>query len=542
MRTMTPAAPPPSSDSELLESTDPSNPEQANERAERDRRSRRSFVFFGALAAAATMLPRAARAQQIGRQIQRPNTDPRAPNPRFPMLSQTASADVFPEWSTSVGRLVRRVTQGMTASEMTRANSMGYDGYLEWQLNYTRIDDSIVEAYVAQQYPLLAQTNDQLFSANAGTIQSQLQMATAYRAAFSQRQLFHRMVELWTDHFNQDINKVGYLLASDQRDVIRQHALGKFPDLLKASAHSPSMLVYLDQYTSRSTPAPNQNYAREIMELHTLSVNGGYTQNDVADLSRVLTGWTITGKGTFAFNPGFHDWGSKTVLGVNIPAGSPSLGAAGQNEGEQMLNVLANHPSTAAFIATKMLRWLLDPNPSADKISTVAAVYRATGGDIKSMIRVILNESWVTAAPMKLKRPFHFMVSVLRSTNPAVTSAGSLPNQLNVLGHPIYNWATPDGFPDDISYWAGNIVPRWAYGSTASNYNSTTAILFDTTPYRAASAAAAIDLINQNFFGGEITASTKAALTTYLTAGTFNDTRVRETIGLAIASNPFQWY
>jgi len=132
--------------------------------------------------------------------------------------------------------------------------------------------------------------------------------------------------------------------------------LGKFPDMLKASAHSASMLAYLDQTQSRNT-APNQNYAREIMELHTLGVDGGYTQTDVAELSRVLTGWTIQGRGNFTFNANIHDWNAKMVLGVTIPAGAPSQGQAGINEGEQMLDVLVNHPNTARYIATKMLMW-----------------------------------------------------------------------------------------------------------------------------------------------------------------------------------------
>ena len=178
------------------------------------------------------------------------------------------------------------------------------------------------------------------------------------------------------------------------RDVIRKHALGKFPDMLKASAHSPSMLAYLDQTQSRNT-APNQNYAREIMELHTLGVDGGYTQDDVAELSRVLTGWTIQGRGNFVFNPAIHDWTAKTLLGVTIPAGSPSLGQAGINEGEQMLDLLVNHPSTARFISTKMLMWLLTPTPTETQISAIASVYKATGGDIKSMIRAILNDAWL---------------------------------------------------------------------------------------------------------------------------------------------------
>jgi uncharacterized protein (DUF1800 family) len=451
------------------------------------------------------------------------------------------SPTTFAESPSTLARLVRRISYGTTPADLSRAAQMGYDAYLNHQLNYTRINDDAVENFVRQEYPLLAQTSDTLFSDESGRIGVQLRQATLYRAAFSQRQLYHRMVEFWTDHFSQELDKVGYLLVADQRDVIRANALGKFPDLLEASAHSPSMMAYLDQNASRNT-APNQNYARELMELHTLGVDGGYTQMDVAELSRVLTGWTIQGRGNFVFNPELHDWGAKTVLGVTIPAGSPSLGQAGINEGEQMLDMLVNHPSTATFIATKMLRWLLDPNPSDAQVTTVAAVYRATGGDIKAMIRVILNESWLDAAPMKFTRPFHFVAASLRATNPTVFSLNTVEPQLGGLGQQLFSWETPDGFPDKLEYWAGNIVPRWAYGTALSNMNSDVNVVVDTAPYRAGSPAAAIDMIDSNFFGGAMPVVTHNALTVYLTGGTFNDVRVRETISLAIGANAFQWY
>jgi len=500
-------------------------------------RSRRSFVFFGALAAA-TLIPRASRAQAASRK-RGPTTKP--PIDESQAIVPRESVAAFAEWDSLTSRLVRRATLGITTGEVARANSLGWQGYLNYQLNYTRINDDATEAFVAQKYPLLSQTSDLLFSADAGAVRNQLIEGTIYRAAFSQRQLYHRMVEFWSDHFNQDIDKVGYLLVADQRDVIRKNALGKFPDLLKASAHSASMMTYLDQSASNNR-APNQNYAREIMELHTLGVDGGYTQTDVAELSRVLTGWTVQGRGNFVFNPAIHDWGSKTVLGVTIPAGSPSLGQDGIKEGEQMLDVLVNHPSTARFIATKMLRWLLTPDPSATQISTISSVYRATGGDIKSMIRAILNDSWLPAAPMKLKRPFHFLASSLRATAPTVATLTAMNQQLTVLGHPIFSWDTPDGFPDKIEYWAGNIVPRWAFGTTMSNLNSATTLAVDTTAYRAGSPDAAIDLIDQNFFGGEMPAVTRSGLLTYIKAATFTDARVRETIALAISANAFQWY
>ncbi len=500
-------------------------------------RSRRSFFFFGALAAA-TIVPRASRAQAPSRR-RRP-VEPDGPS-EFPTIVPNESVAAFAEWDTTLSRLIRRTTLGITPAEVTRGKQLGWQAYLNYQLNYTRINDDELETVVAQKWPLMSQTSEQLFSADAGQVRNQLQESTIYRAAFSKRQLFERMVEFWSDHFNQDLDKVGYLLVADQRDVIRKNALGKFPALLKASAHSASMMLYLDQSASRNT-APNQNYARELMELHTLGVDGGYTQTDVAELARVLTGWTIQGRGNFVFDPLRHDWGSKTVLGVTIPAGSPSLGAAGINEGEQMLDVLVKHPSTARFIATKMLKWLLSPEPSATQINSIASVYRATGGDIKAMIRAILNDTWLPAAPMKLKRPFHFLASALRSSAPTIASLAVMNQQLARLGHPLFGWDTPDGFPDKIEYWAGNIVPRWSFGTTLSTLKSTTSLAVDTTPYLAGSPDAAIDLIDQNFFGGEMPAVTRTGLLTYLKAGTFNDTRMRETIGLAISANAFQWY
>jgi len=508
------------------------------EESTEQRRSRRSFVFFGALAAA-SLLPRSARAQQARTKPRKPVPPPSMTDASIPPGENVAA---FAEWDlTGVSRLVRRVTMGVTPGDMAKANQLGWQGYLNSQLNYTRIDDSAVENFVAQKWPLVNQVSDTLFSADSNQVESQLQEATLYRSSFSTRQLYHRMVEFWTDHFNQDITKVGYLLVADQRDVIRKNALGKFPDLLKASAHSASMMAYLDQNTSDGRPnhAPNQNYAREIMELHTLGVDGGYTQDDVAELSRVLTGWTITGRGIFTFNPTIHDTGSKTVLGTTIAG---QTGAAGINEGEQVLDMLVKHPSTATFIATKMLKWLLDPNPSDTQIATVASVYKASGGDIKAMIRVILNDAWLPAAPMKFKRPYHFMTAALRSTKPTVASLASMNTQLAILGHQSYTWQTPDGFPDRIEYWSGNIMPRWSLASTLSNLNSTSTLAIDTTAYRAGSPAAAIDLIDQNFFAGEMPAVTRTGLLSYAGTATLTDAKVRELIALAISSNAFQWY
>jgi uncharacterized protein (DUF1800 family) len=360
------------------------------------------------------------------------------------------------------------------------------------------------------------------------------------RASSTNGQLYERMVEFWTDHFNIDVTKVGYLKISDDRDVIRKYALGKFSDLLHASSKSAAMLVYLDQQLSNAA-APNQNYAREIMELHSLGVNGGYTQTDVAELSRVLTGWTITGRGFFNFNSSIHDFGAKTVLGMTIPASSPSTGAAAVAEGENVIEMLANHPSTAQFIATKLLKWLLTPEPTQQQISAIASVFRVTKGDIKLVVRAILNSGWMATAPLKYKRPYHLLVSSLRGSKATITNTTSIIGNLSTLGQPTFTWPTPDGFPDLVDYWAGGLMPRWQYASTVTALRTGT-ITIDTTPYLAGTADAAIDMMNTNFFGGELDLTTRTALLNYLKGGTFNDTRVREAMSLAIAGEAFQWY
>jgi uncharacterized protein (DUF1800 family) len=502
---------------------------------------RRSFVFLGALAAA-SLLPSTLRAQ--GRSRQRKPVEPATPapvDPENPIVAPNENVAAFAEWDTGgLSRLVRRVTMGMTSADVTLASSLGWNGYINYQLNYQRIDDSVVENAIAAKYPLMSQPSSVLGAAttDVGTVFNQLRESTIYRSMYSQRHLYQRMVELWTDHFNQDIDKVQTLLVADQRDVIRKYAMSTFPQLLKASAHSASMMVYLDQNAS-SSRAPNQNYAREIMELHTLGVDGGYTQDDVAELSRVLTGWTVGSDRNFVYSSGLHDTGSKTVLGHTIAGQS---GAAGQNEGEQMLDILVNHPSTAKFIAKKMLMWMVTPAPTDTQISTIASVYRATGGDIKAMLRAMLNVTWISQAPMKLKRPYHFAVSALRSMNPAVTSFSVINAQLATLGHQSFSWDTPDGYPDKLEYWAGNVVPRWQFGSIAAALTSLSTINYDIAAYRNLSPAGVVDVIDVNFFGGEIPAATKTGLNTYLAGGTLNDTRIRETIALAIGSYAFQWY
>jgi uncharacterized protein (DUF1800 family) len=242
--------------------------------------TRRQLFTLGAALAAATLVPgRKAEAQRI---VRPHTTRPRAPE---------ATGD-------SLLRLVRRATNGVTEDEYARAKSMGFARYLEYQLKPSAIDDSAVDNILAQRFPNLALDGTGLYQQDQNALWNQLQEATLYRAAFSKRQLYERMVHFWTDHFCIFYPKVNYLKLLDDRLVIRQHALASSRYAARECAQ-PSDAQYLDNTRSRARSV-NQNYARELMELHTLGVDGGYTQTDVEEVTRCLTGWTIQGVANFA--------------------------------------------------------------------------------------------------------------------------------------------------------------------------------------------------------------------------------------------------
>ncbi len=523
---------------------------------------RRAALTAGIAGIAAVLFPRGANAQAGRRAIVAPGAAPAsgrrvtltaaarerlltetpAAGPQLPASAVVAGTD---NWNQSALRLARRLTFGLNPAETQRASKLGYKSYLEYQLNYAALNDSTVESVVGTNYPLLAQPSSALVQANQGTLVNQLTDGMLYRQATSPRQLLERMVEFWNDHFTIYFQKVGYLQIADHRDVIRKNALGNFGTLLKASAHSPAMLAYLDNNVNRNG-SPNQNYAREIMELHSLGVDGGYTQNDVAELSRCLTGWTLNAQGAFTFTASQHDFGAKTVLGVSIPARSSS-GGQGQQDMEDMLTVLIAHPSTATFIATKLLMFFLRPDPSAAQVTAVANAYTKTGGDIKAMLRVVFTESWLMAAPAKFKRPHHLMLSALRGSGaviaPTSTTLSTLRGLLSSMGHVPFAWETPDGYPDRVEYWSGNILPRWNAMTSISTATAGQYAVADTNFTRFGSTAAAIvDTMNTMAFGGEMNQRTRDELTAYLSGGTINTTRIRETLSLAMSSSAFQWY
>ena len=470
---------------------------------------------------------------------------------RKPITAPTSSGtkpDAALDWTDPVLRLVRRVTFGVEPGEVALARQMGFGAYLNYQLNASAINDSVVDAAVAQRFPMVSLTTAQLRNADGGEVYNQLADAALYRATFSKRQLQERMVEFFNDHFNSLYDKIGYLKVADDRDVIRRHALGKFPAMVRASAESAAMLAYLDQASSRK-PTPNQNYAREIMELHTLGIDGGvsaYTQNDVAQLSRILTGFSYDGNGNFAYNRSYHDFTAKTFLGVDYPA-MPSTATAAQmkSEADAAITVLVNHPSTARYLAKKMTAWLLSHEPPAAVVDAATATYLATGGDIPSMIRTIMTGNNLMASPAKYKRPFHLLVSSLRGMAAEVTNIRSTRQRLDSMDMSPYYWEQPDGYPDRISWWSGLTSQRWNWATYISTQNSATNVRVNSTTAFMAPVNTAVGVVNQiNFrmFGNEMPASLKSSLLAYLQAGTYNDARVREVIALAASSHQFQWY
>jgi uncharacterized protein (DUF1800 family) len=344
--------------------------------------------------------------------------------------------------------------------------------WIDQQLAPQKIDDERAERAVRRCDSLEAPLGE-LYEYKAQVLLRELTAAALLRATLSQRQLYEVLVEFWTDHFNIDSSKgeCAWLKAGDDRTVIRRHALGRFPELLRASAFSPAMLWYLDGRANvNRSPGerPNENYARELLELHTLGVHGGYGQQDVMEAARCLTGWTVRDKNGFRkasveFHADEHDDGRKSVLGVEIPAGGR------ERDAEILLETVANHPATAAHVATKLCRRFLSDDPPRAAVDAVAATFRASGGDIAAALRTLFarpeflaeEPEFAALRGAKLKRPFHYTVSILRATEAATDAGSALTTYLARMGHAPFQFPTPDGYPQEAVAWQGALFWRW---------------------------------------------------------------------------------
>jgi len=301
-----------------------------------------------------------------------------------------------------------------------------------------------------------------------GVVIGELQQAKVLRSIYSERQLEEVMTDFWFNHFNVFINKDQdqYFVTSYERDAIRANALGKFRDLLGAVAKSPAMLYYLDNWLSMGPnsqaagkPNPNapvkglnENYGRELMELHTLGVDGGYTQADVTQLARVFTGWTIQpmdqGWG-FVFDPKRHDPGAKTVMGKSIAEN-------GVNEGLEVLDMLAKNPATARFIATKLARRFVSDDPPPALVDAMAQKFLTSDGDIKEVLRTMVHskEFWSPDVyRKKVKTPLEFVVSAVRATGTQVQNPMPIVQALNKMGMPLYQMQPPTGYSTKSEAW-----------------------------------------------------------------------------------------
>jgi len=426
---------------------------------------------------------------------------------------------------------LNRLGYGPRPGDVDAVRAMGLERWIDRQLHPERIDDGALRARLASYRTLdlsagelmegyevprevkreiqkkraemdgaseeeMARTRRELMKELGGSMQGmkgrprqvveELQAAKVVRAVYSQRQLDEVLVDFWINHFNVFAGKgpEKFLVGAYERDVIRPHAWGRFEDLLKATAESPAMLFYLDNWLSaspdaqqprtrgrggflrRGRPAPpapeqgqgrkrglNENYAREVMELHTLGVDGGYTQKDVTEVARCFTGWTIRGlrqgDPRFAFDARIHDGKEKVVLGQRIRGG-------GQGEGEQVLHILATHPATARFISMKLARRFVADDPPAALVDRAAATFRKTGGDIRAVVATILQSPEFLSAEVrsaKVKTPLEFVASAVRASGATVTDARELARRIGEMGMPLYMQQPPTGYKDTSEAW-----------------------------------------------------------------------------------------
>jgi len=367
--------------------------------------------------------------------------------------------------------LVQRVTYGWQPAEDARARLLGYEAYLEEQLAPEGLDDAALDARLAGHTTLALDPRTLLATYLDDFTQPYLQLKTAVllRAVHSRRQLLERACGLWNDHFNVHHDKGDIewaLLPEHDRTVIRPRALGAFPELLEATAFSPAMLYYLDNWLN-VRGAPQENYARELLELHTLGLRGGYTEADVREVAKCFTGWTLgtnPNAGDFLralFVQDLHAPGPKFVLGQEIPNFPP------RDDARRVLERAAAHPSTARFVAVKLLTRFLTPAPTDEQVERVAQRYLETGGDVAELLRTVLARQNLGPAgpPRKFLRPLHFVAALLRALEADVTDALWPLFALYGMGHVPFGHVQPDGFPDTVDAWGRSLLPRWRFAS-----------------------------------------------------------------------------
>jgi uncharacterized protein (DUF1800 family) len=450
-----------------------------------------------------------------------------------------------------VEHALSRTTFGATPEDRARLARIGIAAFLEEQFHPESIDDgaleqrltgfdllreppgALVQKLVAQRQARKREAAldeappapDAMEPMRAARVKrevvAQLAQAKVLRAVSSRRQLQEVLAEFWFNHFNvfAAADEAALLPEYDQR-VIRANALGSFPELLRATARSPAMLVYLDNWRS-AAPRPyakrkrglNENYARELLELHTLGVDGGYTQQDIVEVARCFTGWTVADPRTdphFVFRAGMHDFGPKVVLGHAIPAGG------GEEDGEEVLRILSAHPSTSRFIARKLARRFVSDEPPESLVARVAETYQRTRGDIRSMLRAIFEspEFWSrSAVRAKVRSPLELVAASLRALGARIGDPLPLARVVAGIGQPLYLAQAPTGYPDRAQTWlsSGAILARIDFGlQLASGKLRGTEV--DLSPLAAASAEEVVHKAAERLGAGDLSGKTQAYL------------------------------
>jgi uncharacterized protein (DUF1800 family) len=420
--------------------------------------------------------------------------------------------------------LLNRITWGPRPDEVVHAETIGYEALLEEQLAPETLDDRAVEAILVDQ-PILGMDRHTVHSLPNPEYRTYkaLVLGMVTRAVHSRRQLLERMVEFWSDHFNIPADGYAQDLVSFQRDVIRRHALGNFRDLLMGVAQHPAMLYYLDNYNNRAE-APNENYARELLELHTLGVDGGYTEDDVKAAARAFTGWTVHNKTPtgFYFDADTHDRAAKQILGHTLPADR------GIEDGLQVLSLVATHPATALFLCYKLARRFVSDQPPAALVATLAAVWQETHGDINAVLRqLFLSEAFKASAGQKLRRPLDFLIGALRATGTTTRHWWLLEELLTDLGQVPYGWHPPNGYPDVAGAWMAtsgllarwNIAMRLTHGAFSESNEWGWGLTTDlrTRSGNPQTAGALVDAVATQVFGVALTGDARQFFVTYVT-------------------------
>ncbi|MBA4292744.1 hypothetical protein C0431_07195 [bacterium] len=444
-------------------------------------------------------------------------------------------------WANSKKKLLRKISYGPTTTDVAEIDNLGYSNYLEQQLNFSAIDDSACEALVSGHCRYI-----HLSVAELNAIQNpewypgpDAMDAMAIRSAHSKRQLYQRCVEFWWDHFWIAAVKDSSF-AEFQRSVIWPNAMGTFRDLLVASANHGAMMIYLDNHQSFHTQT-NINYARELLELHTVGVNGGYVEADIYQVAEIMTGWGVhenlplgrydPNAEVFKFHPARKSPGSYTVMGQTFTS-------TGKQQGDDLLDWLAAHPATMRHITDKLCEWFLGRKASSAILQQVSQVW-GNHGDLKAVLRVILAETNVASSLPSFKRPFHMMAGLMRECNAMPITWGKFNHLLKLNGSDTSKFPQPDGLPNGFHAWSGGMIKRFHYLTRATRGFSD----FDIDPVKQALQAlpndgAKVKYINDHFFLGELPVSDQVFIRRYMKQGN----RDMQTLAIALCSPTYQWF